>query len=173
VQGQWRGVSAGLPPASCTWQVQPHGRNAGSEQLSLCAATRRWQSGASTPRLPTVYGYDVSKVSVYQGRFIVGRTHATLLLVCACAVHALHYHSWLRAAAAAAPAGSNVQHARQFPAQSYMLACWATAALRYMPQIEEHVSLLCRRLKLTGRPRELPPERGAVGGRRRRGALLL
>ncbi|KAI8469208.1 MAG: intraflagellar protein IFT172 [Monoraphidium minutum] len=30
--------------------------------------------------LKSVYGYEVSRVSVYQGRFIVGRTHATLLL---------------------------------------------------------------------------------------------
>ncbi|KIZ07625.1 Intraflagellar transport protein [Monoraphidium neglectum] len=30
--------------------------------------------------LKSVYGYEVSKVSVYQGRYIVGRTHATLLL---------------------------------------------------------------------------------------------
>jgi hypothetical protein len=28
-----------------------------------------------------VYGYNISRVAVYQGRFIVGRTHATLLLV--------------------------------------------------------------------------------------------
>lgn len=28
-----------------------------------------------------MYGYEVSKVAVYQGRFIVGRTHSTLLLV--------------------------------------------------------------------------------------------
>ncbi|GBF87714.1 intraflagellar transport protein [Raphidocelis subcapitata] len=32
--------------------------------------------------LKSVYGYEVSKVAVYQGRFIVGRTHSTLLLAC-------------------------------------------------------------------------------------------
>ena len=34
-----------------------------------------------TKPMHAVYGYEVSKVAVYQGRFIVGRTHATLLLV--------------------------------------------------------------------------------------------
>jgi len=37
---------------------------------------------ANPPKpMHAVYGYEVSKVAVYQGRFIVGRTHATLLLV--------------------------------------------------------------------------------------------
>jgi hypothetical protein len=36
---------------------------------------------APLPIPHAVYGYEVSKVSVYQGRYIVGRTHATLLLV--------------------------------------------------------------------------------------------
>ena len=37
-----------------------------------------------------MYGYEVSRVAVYQSRYIVGRTHATLLLVRAGQSRALH-----------------------------------------------------------------------------------
>lgn len=55
--------------------------------IGLSGRTMRWHSFVSPShaiRLAhEVYGYEVSKVTVYQGRYIVGRTHTTLLLVCA------------------------------------------------------------------------------------------
>lgn len=54
----------------------------------LACAMRRCSAVCDRPPAPSpsmrpepVYGYEVSKVAVYQGRYIVGRTHATLLLV--------------------------------------------------------------------------------------------